>query len=144
MSDHYLRFLENEDEAQMTGYKFSVNGDRAIVSQTFHHQEYEEFDTPQNLSKVEARKLWTKLIASGQFEEIVESLSQVLARAKANHGFLTLNDVRVIAKEDRSKMLLVRCGNSRFLAHADNIKWLIDIIERDGQEYVRDISIPST
>ena len=141
MSDHYLRFLENEDEAQMTGYKFSVNGDRVTVSETFHHVEYEQ--PPQNLSKVEARKMWIKLIRSGKFEEIVDSLSQVLARAKTRDNFLTLNDVRVIAKNDPSKMLLVRCGNCRFLAHADNIKWIIDIIERDGQEYVRDIAIPS-
>lgn len=140
MSDHYLRFLENEDEAQMTGYKFSVNGDQVVVSQTFHNSEYEQASW--RLSKVEARKMWANLIASGKFEEIVESLSQVLVRANGTGGFLTLHDVRIIAKQDRMMMLLVRCNNCRFIAPAQNIKWLIDIIERDGQDYVRDISIP--
>lgn len=143
MNAYYLRFLENEDEAQMTGYKFTVNGDKVIVSQTFHHQEYEEFDTPKTLSKAEARKLWKSLIDSGRFEEIVEPINQVLKRAKTQHGFLTMSDVRIIAKQDRLKMLLVRCGNSRFLAPAQNIKWLVDIIERDGKDHVRDISLPA-
>jgi len=65
---HYLRFLYNEDEAQMTGYKFAVNGNQVTVSQTFHHAEYEEYDTPRTMSIGEARKLWTKLIDSGEFE----------------------------------------------------------------------------
>ena len=69
MSKHYLHFLENEDEAQMTGYKFVVNGETVVVSQTFHHPEYESFDIPQIISVVEARKLWKKLIKSGQFKE---------------------------------------------------------------------------
>lgn len=60
MSEHYLRFLWNEDEAQMTGYKFSVDGDTVTVSQTFHHSEYEEFDTPKVMNRIEARKLWKK------------------------------------------------------------------------------------
>lgn len=142
MSVHYLRFLENEDEAQMTGYKFEVTGDKVTISQTFHHEEYESSVKPEIKTKAEARKVWRSLIDTGLFEEIVESMDTVLKRAKANHGFLTLNDVRVIEKENRMMMLLVRCGNCRFLAPAQNIKWLIDIIERDGKEYVRDISIP--
>ena len=67
-SDHYLKFLENEDEAQMTGYKFSVDGDQVIVSQTFHFPEYEEFDEPRLMTRNEARTLWSKLIVSGKFE----------------------------------------------------------------------------
>ena len=140
MSEHYLRFLANEDEAQMTGYKFVIDGNDAYVSETFHHSEYET--SPKRYAKDEARKLWRKLIDSGEFEEIIPTLSQILAKAKGNFGFLTLTDVKVIAKEDRLKMLLVRCNNCRFLAPAQNIQHLVDIIERDGKDYVRDISIP--
>jgi len=142
MSDHYLRFLENEDEAQMTGYKFSVQGERVIISETFHHAEYET-DRPKNYSKPEARKFWKSLIDSGKFEEVTPPLTQVLTKAKSNHGFLTMNDLRIIAKEDRLKMILVRLGNSRFMAHAQDVKWLIEIVKRDGKDYVRDISLPA-
>lgn len=141
MSEHYLRFLENEDEAQMTGYKFSVQGDRVIISPTFHHTEYET-DRPKNYSKPEARKFWASLISTGKFEEVQPSLSQVLANIATNGGFLTMNDLKVIAKEDRLKMILVRMGNSRFLAHAQDVKWLVEIVQRDGKDYVRDISLP--
>lgn len=142
MTEHYLRFLENEDEAQMTGYKFSVQGNRVIISQTFHHKEYET-DRRWSNSKPEARKFWASLIASGKFEEVQPSLSQVLANIATNGGFLTMNDLRVIAKEDRLKMILVRMGNSRFLAHAQDVKWLVEIVQRDGKDYVRDISLPA-
>lgn len=144
MGEYFLRFLENEDEAQMTGYKFLAMKDRVIVSQTFHHKEYEELDRPRNLSTAEARKLWASLIKSGRFEEIHrESLPQVLEKIKTNGGFLSMEDLRVIAKEDRLKMILVRMGNSRFLAHAQDVKWLIEIVQRDGKDYIRDVSLPA-
>jgi len=152
MAEYYLRFLANEDEAQMTGYKFSFDLDTkpgpfkwdVVVTQTFHHAEYEEAQQPKNLSVEEARKLWKMLINSGDFEEVVDSLATVLNRAKSNHGFLTMQDIKVIAKEDRLKQILVRCGNCRFLAAAQDVKHLIDIIERDGKDHVRDVSLPAT
>jgi len=67
----------------------------------------------------------------------------VLANIATNGGFLTMNDLAVIAKEDRLKMILVRMGNSRFLAHAQDVKWLVEIVQRDGKDYVRDISLPA-
>jgi hypothetical protein len=54
-----------------------------------------------------------------------------------------MNDLKVIAKEDRLKMILVRMGNSRFLAHAQDVKWLVEIVQREGKDYVRDISLPA-
>ena len=65
-SEFYLRFLANEDEAEMTGFKFAVRGDRVYVSETFHFSEYET-GRVQNLSKPEARQLWRKLIATGDY-----------------------------------------------------------------------------
>lgn len=66
----YLHFLENEDEAQMTGYKFVVDGNFVIISQTFHHPEYEEYDKPQRMTRPEAREFWRKLVQSGMFQPI--------------------------------------------------------------------------
>jgi hypothetical protein len=143
MNEHYLRFLENEDEAQMTGYKFSVQGNRVIISQTFHHKEYEDTDRPKNYSVAQARKFWKELIDSGKFEEVVPSLDSVMSRIKSNGGFLSMADLRVVAKHDRLKMLLVRCGMGRFLAPAQDIKHFVDIIHRDRKDYVRDISLPA-
>ena len=66
---HYLHFLANEDEAQMTGYKFEVYSDRVVVSQTFYHPEYA--GSSRTLSKAAARTLWRELIATGDYEPIV-------------------------------------------------------------------------
>jgi len=66
---HHLHFLENEDEAEMTGMNFEAHEDHVIITQTFHYPEYEQSQDPVQISKPEARKLWTKLLASGQFEE---------------------------------------------------------------------------
>jgi hypothetical protein len=66
-SKHWLRFLENEDEAQMTGWLFEVDGDTVVVSETFHFDEYE--GSRRAMDRVTARKFWKTLIASGQFEQ---------------------------------------------------------------------------
>jgi hypothetical protein len=70
-----------------------------------------------------------------------------LTIARAEHcGFLRAEDVAVIAADPRTRLtlLLVRCGNCRFLAPADQVKHLIDIITREGTDHVRDVSLPAT
>lgn len=56
-------------------------------------------------------------------------------------GFLTAQDVQAIAEHDRLRQLLVRCGNCRFVTAAQSVEWLSAIIKRDGQDYVRDVSL---
>ena len=58
-------------------------------------------------------------------------------------NFLTREDLERLAEQDRLRKVLVRCGNGRFLAAAQDVQWFVDIIERDGRDYVRDISLPS-
>jgi hypothetical protein len=74
----------------------------------------------------------------------MKSLEDVLVDAKSTGGFITMPDVSVIAEHDRLRMVLVRCGCGRFLTHAQDVKHFCEIIERDGQEYVRDISLPTS
>lgn len=73
------------------------------------------------------------------------SLDQVLKNARKNDGFLTMfDDVSIIAKEDRLRQILVRCNNCRFLAAAQDVKHLCDIIDASNQDWVRDVSLPTT
>lgn len=72
------------------------------------------------------------------------NLNSVYDKIDAQGGFLTNEDVKIVAKTDRLTQILVRCGNCRFVAAAQDIKHLTDIIERDGHDYVRDFSLPVT
>jgi hypothetical protein len=86
--------------------------------------------------------------------------SKGLARiAHAKHermAFLTKEDLPIIAADPVTRLtpVLVRCGGCRFSAPAQDVRHLIDIIERDRKatandrdqwagDYVRDISILS-
>jgi hypothetical protein len=63
----HLRFLENEDEAQHTGYEFEPRDGNVFVARTYHHPEYSEHD-PGNVMPVDfARLLWKKLVDSGRY-----------------------------------------------------------------------------
>jgi len=59
-------------------------------------------------------------------------------------GVLTPADVDTLAAhpEGRLTLVLVRCGGCRFLAPAQDVVTLVAIIDRDGTEYVRDLSLP--
>lgn len=72
----------------------------------------------------------------------------VIARARRDavrFGCLRETDVALIAGDARTRLtlLLVRCGGGRFLAPANQVKHFTDIIERDGADYVRDVSLPA-
>ena len=79
---------------------------------------------------------------------------------KQDHGFLTPAAVRIIAADPETRLfaLLVRCGNGRFLAPAQDVEHFSKIIAehyeltntvilQDGawpeRDYIRDISIPA-
>jgi hypothetical protein len=72
------------------------------------------------------------------------SLSRVLSVVKKNGGFLRDTDIEIIVHHDRLRQVLVRCGNCRFVCAVQDVKHLIGIIERDGQDYIRDVSLPTT
>lgn len=68
----------------------------------------------------------------------------MLEATEARCGFLTEREVAMIASDPQTRLacLLVRCGAGRFLAPAQDVRHFIDIIERDGRDYVRDVSVP--
>ena len=72
------------------------------------------------------------------------SLSRVLQVVKSNGGFLSETAIDIIAHHDRLRQVLVRCGNGRFTCAVQDVKHFMAIIERDGQDYVRDVSLPTT
>lgn len=56
-------------------------------------------------------------------------------------GFITDAELPEVVKENRMQLLLVRCGCGRFLVPAQDTKHFIDIIKREGTDYIRDVSI---
>jgi hypothetical protein len=66
--------------------------------------------------------------------------------ARERHGFVSEAEVKIIATDPayNRTLLLVRCGGCRFTADARAVLRLIDIIERDGRDYVRDVCLPTT
>jgi hypothetical protein len=67
---------------------------------------------------------------------------QILGEAKArNGGFLTKADVADLVKVDRLYQVLIRCGGCRFICAVQDVDHLVGIIDRDGKDYVRDVSI---
>ena len=61
-------------------------------------------------------------------------------------GFITERDVATLAAHDDTRLIrcLVRCGACRFIAPAQDVQHLIAIIEADGRDYVRDVSLQPT
>jgi hypothetical protein len=79
----------------------------------------------------------------------------VMARVRAERfGFLTVQDVRAVAEDARTRLtlLLVRCQGCRFLAPAQDVAHLVAIIEQSSactcatgghSDGVRDVSLPA-
>ena len=59
-------------------------------------------------------------------------------------GFMSRVELEWLATDAKHRLtpILVRCGGCRFTAPAQDVQHLIDIITRDGSDYVRDVSIP--
>jgi hypothetical protein len=72
-------------------------------------------------------------------------MNGLLHRVKTvQDGFLSAEDVKIVAQHDPHRMILVRCGNGRFLAPAQNVLHFAGIIDREDSDYVRDYSLPTT
>ncbi len=69
----------------------------------------------------------------------------VLDRCRYTLGYLSSIDIATLAGDESTRLTqcLVRCGSCRFLAPAQDVAHLISIIETDGRDYVRDVSLPS-
>jgi len=60
-------------------------------------------------------------------------------------SFVTEDQLAVIAKDEETRMtpILVRCGMGRFTCPAQDAAHFVKIIEAEGSDYVRDVSIYS-
>ena len=58
-------------------------------------------------------------------------------------GFIQDVDLPEIIAHNRLQLLLVRCGNGRFLCPAQDLEHFMGIISSSGKDYVRDVSIAS-
>jgi hypothetical protein len=58
-------------------------------------------------------------------------------------GFVTDKELPAIIQYSRLQLLLVRCGNGRFLCPAQDVEHFCGIIEKEGSDYVRDVSLPA-
>lgn len=74
--------------------------------------------------------------------EIIDRCDPALGSAiRAQHGFVTEPQLKRLKQVCPTLMLLVRCGNGRFLAKAQDVQWFVDIITKEGTDYVRDVSV---
>lgn len=61
---------------------------------------------------------------------------------KEQMGFITSKEEQdAVLKENRLQMVLVRCGSGRFLCPIQDLDHFVDIINKDGRDYVRDVSL---
>jgi len=70
------------------------------------------------------------------------NLLQIIVKEQG--GFLRKPQIAELAKADRLRNLLVRCGNGRFVCPAQDVQHFINIIEDHCGDYVRDVSLPTS
>jgi hypothetical protein len=61
---------------------------------------------------------------------------------KESLGFLTSpEDEQKLLAEDRLQQVLVRCGGGRFTCAVQDLAHFVEIINKDGTDYVRDVCV---
>jgi hypothetical protein len=68
---------------------------------------------------------------------------QLASTMEATGGFLNTHTLPQIIAVDRLMLVLVRCGNGRFLCPAQDVEHFTNIITKEGSDYVRDWSLPA-
>lgn len=76
-------------------------------------------------------------------ETIRKGNSQLAQKIVEMGGFIISTDVPALIQIDRLMLVLVRCGNGRFLCPIQDLTHFMGIIKRDNQDYVRDVSLPA-
>jgi len=56
-------------------------------------------------------------------------------------GFITHKQLPAIIAENRFQQCLIRCGSGRLICSAQDVAHWIAIIENEGSDYVRDVSL---
>ena len=60
-------------------------------------------------------------------------------------GFLPESIVKGFSHYEEARLLqcVVRCGNGRFVCPLQDVSHFVEIIEREGSDYIRDVSLTS-
>ena len=70
------------------------------------------------------------------------TIEQAFAQIHEQHGYITEEVLPVLVQHARLSPVLVRCGLGRFTCPAQDVAHFIAIIDSDGRDYVRDVSLP--
>lgn len=74
----------------------------------------------------------------------IRAANQPLAKKlEDNGGFLMQQDVAELVQIDRLMLVLVRCGNGRFMCPVQDVNHFCEIIGRENSDHVRDVSLPA-
>jgi hypothetical protein len=78
-------------------------------------------------------------------DRIGEQLPRTAEKIADQGGFIVAEDLLKLAAIDklRLELLLVRCGNGRFLCPIQDVVHFTQIVRREGSDYVRDVGIPA-
>ena len=58
-----------------------------------------------------------------------------------HYGFITEEELPRVIAEDRLYPCLIRCGGGRLSCPAQDVRHFIKIIETEGSDYIRDVSL---
>ncbi len=74
--------------------------------------------------------------------KLTKDQAATLDRVRAEYGFLSADDVRVLVEvpEFSGLQCLIRCGCVRPVVRLDDVSDLVKIITNEGSDYVRDVS----
>jgi hypothetical protein len=70
---------------------------------------------------------------------MMDELTKLLKKLCKQHGFLDTEELAELARLDRLRSVLVRCGNGRFTCAAQDAKHFIDLIKHG--EHIRDVAL---
>jgi hypothetical protein len=59
----------------------------------------------------------------------------------SHYGFIQDTDLPKLIELDRLYPCLIRCGGGRLSCPAQDVSHWIDIIEKEGSDYIRDVSL---
>lgn len=62
-------------------------------------------------------------------------------KLEQNYMFLAKEDVEKVKSIDRLMPVLVRCGGGRFTCPIQDLNHFMDILGKEGSDYVRDVSL---
>jgi len=77
---------------------------------------------------------------TSQINKIKKYDHHLASKIEEQHGFLTSGDIERLSDFLPDHMVLIRCGNGRFITRASSANHFVDVV-RCSHDYVRDVSL---